>query len=128
MRLGPQHLRRPFLERGHVHDPDPPAVRGDHQFAVARVHHQVMYRHGRQAAVLVPGLAAVEREEQAKLGADVEQILVARVLADDVHRAAGRQVARDVLPLDAVVGGLEDVGPMVVVAVAVDGEVRGPLG
>src|SRR5206468_9735338 len=39
----------------------------------------------------------------------------------------GRQVGGDVVPLAAVVGGLEDVGLPVVVAVAVDGEVGGRL-
>ena len=71
------------------------AVRRDDQIVVARMDQDVVDARGRQVVhELLPALAAVERDEQAELRADVEQILVLRILAHDLDVAERRQVAR----------------------------------
>ncbi len=122
------HGGRELLQRRDVvGDVDAASVRRHDQVAVARVHEDVVGAYGGIVGhELLPLLAAVERNVQAELGADVEQILVLRILADDLYVAERRQVARDALERRAVIARDEDVGLEIVVAVAVHRHVGRP--
>src|SRR5207237_4307143 len=108
---------------------DAAAVRADHQLAIAWMDGQIVDRNrGQATSKSVPLVPAVERDEQTKLSPSEQQILIAKVLADDVQRTARRQVAADGVPSGAVIGGHKKVRGQVVIAVPVDGQVRRPFG
>ena len=95
-------------------------MRGDDQLMISRMNDQIVNGNSRQSSTqAMPSPAAVPRNEQAKLCADVEQILVNGVGANHMNRAFGGQVRHDWLPGRAGIGGLEQVRPAVVIAVAV---------
>src|SRR5215468_990020 len=126
MRVGGERLLVQLLQRSDVvNDPNAAPVRGRDQVVVARVDQQVVHTHGRQTGhELFPLGAAIDRNEDAELGSDKEQVLVLRVLADDVN-VTDRQVAYDRSPGRAVIAGDEEVRLQVVVAVVVNREVTG---
>src|SRR5687768_6352104 len=100
-------------------------MRADHQVVRAWVNDEVMYGCGRDAVLeLRPGPAAVHRDEHAVLRTDNEQVWIAMVLADHVHRAF-RQIARDRRPGTAEVRALVHIRLEVVVAVTIERRVRG---
>ena len=82
-------------------------------FKVVAVHLDVGDRRGREVLLQrLPVAAAVERDEEAKLGAGVEQAGLSRVLADDARRVIDRQTVLAVgeqRPGVAVVVGAIDV-------------------
>ncbi len=92
--------RRELLQRRDVvGDPDAAPVRRDDQVVVARMDQDVVDARRRKVVhELLPLLAAVERDEQPELGADVEQVPVLRILAHDLDVAERRQVAGDARP------------------------------
>ncbi len=115
------YRRRELLQRRDiVRDPHAAPVRRDDQIVVARMDQDVV-RADRRVVVheLLPGLAAVERDGQPELRSHVEQVLVLRVLADDLDVAGLRQGARHALEGFAEVARDEHVGLQVVAAVIV---------
>ena len=91
-------LRRDVAQRAHVVEhPEAAAVRPDHQIVhvIVGVEHHVADRRARQIQPQrLPVIAVVERNVDGRLGAGEEQALLFRILADDVHLAAGALVAR----------------------------------
>ena len=78
------------------------------ELVFARVDDDVVHRNGGQVvAQRQPAGATVERSEDAELGADKEQIGIARVLDDDPDRTELRQVGADVRPVGPVVAALD---------------------
>ena len=109
-----------------VEDPDRTTVRRDEHRVVARVDGDLVDAHGREVRLEpAPVRAAVEREEYPGLGADVEHVGVAGVLGEGLHDLAA-QSGVETTKGRAEVGGHPDVRRVVVVAVIVDGDVRGP--
>src|SRR6185312_7027812 len=126
MQVGIPDLVELFQRGDVVGDPDRTAVGGDDQVAVAGMDEHIVHRDGGQVGhELLPTAGAVGGDEQAALGADEEQVGVARVLAHRLYLAHLRQVGGDIRPGLAVVGGLVEVGTVVVVAVVVERHVGG---
>ena len=111
-----------------VEDPEAPAVgRGD-EVVVARVDEEVVDGdRGHVQRQAGPARAAVAAEEDPEFRAQEEEVLVDRVLADDVDGLAVGDAGGDGRPGLAEVGRLEDVGLEVVAAVAVERHVAGAL-
>ena len=119
-RLLRQQLRAQGAQRRDVvDDPDAAAVRGDDEVVVARLDDEVA--HGDRGELVAleagPGLAAVDRDPQAELGAEEQQVRLLRVFLDDVRVAAD---AACVLRRDERLPGLavvaRHVEPRVVIA------------
>ena len=88
------------------------------------MHHQVVHRDDRNPRREdVPVRAAIERHVAAAIGADIEDIVVHRVLANHVHRRGGESLGDRAPRLPEVLGDV-DVRGHVVVAIAVKGDVR----
>ncbi len=122
-RLGGDGVRE--LLNGHEVDlEDAPAVRADDQFPVARLDRDVVHRRRRQVrAQGNPGCAArLADVDAALIGADVERRGAAGIFADDVDLLV-RQPGREGLPGLPEIGGLENVGPIVVLSIAGQGDV-----
>ena len=106
-------------QRRRLRQVDAAAVGRQDQVAFAGMDLQVVHGDVRQPARhRRPRLAGVERGEDAHVGADVEERLRLRILADGVDRLRG-EARRQRLPGLAVVGRSEDVRGELVVAVAV---------
>ena len=100
---------------------------GQNQIVVARMNLDVEHRHARQVVLeLLPVVAAVEGHEESVFSAREQQITIPGMLAHDMQRAAIlRQAVRDIGPMLAVVGGLEEVDVEVVGAMSVEGHIGG---
>ena len=108
-----------------VQDPEPAPVGGDDE--VVPVDLDVAHGDPRQVELQgLPALAVVERDVHAELGGGVEQAPPLGVLADRVDEVAVADAGHDRLPAPAAVAGAVDVGPAVLEAVAVHGDVGGP--
>ena len=111
--------RRHLLERRDVDDVGAPPVGRHDQVVLARMDDQVRDLDRRHARLeRQPALPAVERDVDAPLRPDEEQVGVLPVLDDHVDGLAGRQVAGDRRPGLAVVGRLVDGRPVIVQAPA----------
>ena len=108
-----------------VQHPEGAAVRSDDEVAVLRV--DVADRAiGQVDLQRLPVLAVVERDEDAGLGAGVEEALAGRVLPNDVDVAARGNPLRDQRPALPAVASPVDVRVDVVDPVPVDGRVDRP--
>ena len=115
-----RRCRELLQRRDVVGDPDAAPMGGDDEISVARMDQDVVGAHRRIVVhELLPVPAAIERDEQPELGAHVEQILVLRILSDDLHVSVLRQVVRQRLECLAVIARDEHVGLQVVAAMAV---------
>ena len=126
-----EHVRVAFLRlvsqllqrRDVVEDVDAAAVRSDDEIVVTRVDEDVIDTDRRQAVhEPLPLLAAVQRDVERVLGAEVEEVAVLRILPDHVD-VAFREVARDRRPGLAEILRDEDVRLVIVGAVAVERDV-----
>ena len=109
-----------------VEDPEAAAVGGDDEIVV--LHHEIAHRGARQARLQrLPVRAVVGAGVDAALGGRIEQAALHGVFAHGVDEMRGVDAVHDQLPVLAAVVGAVDVGPAVVEAVAVHGEV-GRLG
>ena len=99
-------------------------MRGDDQVAITRVDQDVVNADARQTRhKALPGLAAIERDVEAELGPDEEQVGVFEVFPQSVDIALLRQIAGDVGPGFAEVRGLEKIRRPVVQAVRIQRDV-----
>ena len=106
-----------------VQDPDAAAVRADDQ--IVAVNREVAHGRGRQVQLQrLPVVAVVERDEDAELGAGVEQTAPLRILFDRLQVDAGRKTARDLLPRLAGIARAVDVRFVVLEPMTIDRRVR----
>ena len=118
-----QHLGRQLRERRQVvENVDAASMRPDDQVVVTRMHDQIVHRHGgKVAAQPAPGCAAVDRRKQPGLGPYEQQVVVLRVLGDDVDPPGiVRQPVADRPPAAAVVVGRVDVRDDIIEPVTVE--------
>ena len=72
-----QHITRHLLQRGDVENLHAASVRAGDQVVVARMHDEIVHGHrGHPVHHRLPRRAAVERDEDAELGADEQQLRV----------------------------------------------------
>src|SRR5262245_62062272 len=82
--------------------------------ALARMDDERSHPRVRQRALPAhPTCAAVDRDEQSGLVADVQHTWIVRILADDIGRPPGGQIAGDGRPRPAEIGRLEEIRPVV---------------
>src|SRR5262249_40040848 len=114
-----------LLQGAHVvENIDAASVRTDNQIVIAGVNDDVVDPDsGHSGHELFPLFAAVDRDEETKLSARIQQVLVLGVLTDHVDVADRRQVAADRRPGGAVVTSYVDIRLEIIEAMAVDGEV-----
>src|SRR5690349_13838975 len=92
-----QRLRVKVSERRQVvEDIEAAAEGGDHEIVLALLDHNVTNSDRRHTAFeLRPMTAAVEREEQAELGAGKQELGIHRILGDREHRSILRKIGGD---------------------------------
>ena len=104
-------------------------MRGQNQIVVARVHRNLVDRHGRQVRLHTgPAPAAIGRHEQPALRAQIQDVRIPGVLGDRPDRLALRQTAAHRLPRLAVVPAGVHVGREIARAVPVERHVDGAIG
>ncbi len=122
-------LRELCQRRGVVHYIDGPAVRARDQIHLPGMLHDIVDGHRRKRFTieLHPVLAAIDRDVGRPLRAHIEHVRTPVILANDLHRAAGRKIADDGYKAAARVGRHHQVRLHVVAAMAVDRDIRGVL-
>src|SRR5262249_16912515 len=113
-----------------VHDPDAATVRADHQIMIPGMYAQVHDRNVRQftSLILGPLLAAVERDPEAKLRAQEEQIAIDRVFLNDMRVAAnGASFPGERRPVLSKVGRPINIGAHIAIAVKVESDISRTL-
>src|SRR3569623_1975111 len=125
-RMLQRRIRERTQWREIVDDPDAAAVRRDDQIALARVNLDLAHRDVGEVVTLElrERLAAVDRDPQAELGAEEQQIFLDRVFLDRV-RVAANVIGAEARPGLAVVGRAIDTRRHVAERVAIDRRVRG---
>ena len=106
---------------------EPTAMRRDDEIVVARVDLDVAHGHDRQVATKRdPVRAAIPRDPQSQLAAEVQEVVPVRILTNDMAPAGGlRQITNDRLPGATEVGRHEHVRRVVIVLVMIRHDVRG---
>ena len=112
-----------------VEDEDAPAMGTDDEVVLALLDREVMNRHRRDAGTQPdPVRTAVDRVEDTVFRPDEEQIALAMMLANDLHRTVRRQVPGDGRPGPAEVRALQDIRSEIIAPVPIERGIQGPLG
>ena len=124
--LGEQFVGRTTDGGQVVEDEKAAAKRGEDEVALAFLDREIADIDGGQAPLeLDPALAGIGREEEAELGAAVEQPRLHRILQDGIDGAARGQVPGNGSPGLAPISALEHVRLEVALLVVVEGGVDG---
>lgn len=110
-----------------IQRPECAPMRGNDEVVI--LHHQVVDRHSRQVKLQrLPVLAVVKRNINSAFGAGKQKFGILRILAYRMYEIVAANPIGDWLPRLAKIRGLEDVRLEVILAVIIDGNVRGSRG
>lgn len=110
-------------DRQEIEDPTAAAVGCDCKYVLRLLHNDIVDVHGWQSrSENIPAVAAVDRNVDGSICAEIEDFSVLRILPDDICAFAGA-VAANVGPGLSIVGGFEDVRAEVVVPFSADRDV-----
>ena len=117
--------RAKLLDRFEViQNPERATVRGHQQRVVARMNRELVHAHrGKVGLQALPRLAAIEREKDARFGAHIQHIGIARVFCERAHHFA-LQPRRNRTERRAVVSAHPHIRIVVVQPIVGDGDVH----